>query len=216
MDHVTLTPAATLPAGEAPETCIACACFDGDSNLSTPCETCGPCHDCLMCGRDHTAPKNGACPTPRIRVRKTGRLLWYAECPLTLTGGCNPRVGCEGAQSLADLHGWAMGHVRDHRVRAKDYLISTGATYLRVRVKERQLMDQQGYSDDDVMNDVSREKFPAFWVAQQGLDDAKAALAQLFMASGEFVYDGSARARASALVHAHVRFMDTLNLAEAA
>jgi hypothetical protein len=206
---------AAVAAGAVPEICGGCGCFDGDSNLSTPCETCGPCHDCLMCGRNHAAPKNGACPTPRIRVRKTGR-IWYAECPLTLTGRCNPRVGCEGAQTLAELHGWAMAHVRDHRVRIKDYLISTGASYLRVRGKERQLMDQQGYTDDDVMNDVSREKFPAFWAAQQGLDDAKAALAELFMAAGEFAYDGSARARASALVHAHVKSMDVLGLSEAA
>jgi hypothetical protein len=112
----TQAPAAVSAAGVVLRfiSCPDCTCFEGNNDLCRACETCGDCHACLLCGREHAAPKNGACPEPRITVRKTGR-IWYAECPLTLTGDCNPSVGCEGDKDLAPLHSWAMRHVAKHK-----------------------------------------------------------------------------------------------------
>jgi len=106
-------PAVVSVAGPVVQTCFLCTCFEEYTNLSEACESCNFCHPCKMCNKDHPAPKNGACPAPRLRLQKTGS-IWYAECPLTLTGDCNPEVGCQGSKDLAPLHGWAMRHAAKH------------------------------------------------------------------------------------------------------
>lgn len=109
-------PVPTPAAGPVMETCFYCTCFEDE--LSAACDACNFCHPCRMCSKDHPGPKNRACPAPRIRLQKTGP-IWYAECPLTLTGECNPRFGCEGSKHLAKLHGWAMRHVAKHRAEVR-------------------------------------------------------------------------------------------------
>jgi hypothetical protein len=210
----TQAPVALAAAGAAPATCEGCVCFEGNNGLCKACETCTDCHACLMCGRDHEAPKNGVCPEPRIAIRKIWR-IWYAECPLTLTGRCNPEVGCEGFETLPELHGWAMSHVAEHRASIRDNLIRSGAKSLTELHKQRLILDGKGISVLDILS-APLAAGASFWEAQQEFRDAVDELAHLLLACGEHIDFAAAKSAALHVVRGEYEALESLGLSEAA
>lgn len=159
-------------------------------------------------------PAAGAAPEVRLRIRKTGP-IWYTECPLTLTGDCNPKDGCEGFTTLPELHTWAMAHVAAHRSCFREELIRSGVKSLTQLRKQRQALADKGISVLDIPA-APLAADATYWEVQQEFRSAVGELAVFLVACGDYSDFAAAEAPALALIRGQYEALESLGLTEAA